>query len=655
MAPIPTVGHSGRVIQGSFAGNRPRIIQASRPVPLAASGNALRVPAEALRLGSPGQRLPATVQSKMETLFGTGFSDVRVHVGAEAGAIGAVAFTCGSDLYFSPGRYDPFSPHGQRLLGHELTHVVQQRSGRVRNPFGAGWAIVQDPGMEAEAERMGLRASAVQAKAAGGGVIQRSFDPAFPDDLIVLILHFIGARYSEDPERPADVKALFNFSLTAKRYRAIARDERLALIHGERSAAVRRLTQTIAPAHPSTGHLETALSTYPHALEATRHGAHLHTPRLGFPGTSTVLAVVIDGVLAPWFHEELEDEGSLQAQAARVEEEVKSRITLYCKRYPLAKNVKDFFAREVGGKEGKQLAKAHEDVIAAKRVKPSDILKRALIANVGGLHRQGREAGSWDLFERNKLRYQRTVYQSLFTVTVPLAEYAGLRQADLEYGEEDTYGHSEQLLMMSPRWSALLRNLVFRAQDIVKVVLESGLVPSSAFEVTLLLNRSPCTACASYLVTELEYFWRLLAMNLHRNVAECREMFSSLFIFKIAFSSLYAKLTKDYPHDSIVAALQRAGWHLVQVPELSTQAKQSGTCLQDIKLTPPSAAALESAKRARQEKEEAEEYRPPPPKARKTEQHQQAPVVARASKRLAAKDRKDYRKMGGEDEEEGTP
>ena len=107
----------------------------------------------------------------MEAVFGTSFSDVRVHVGPQAQQIGAVAFTLGSNLYFAPGQYNPNSQHGQRLIGHELAHVVQQRAGRVRNPFGSGVAVVQDPGLEVEADRMGLRAAQapmpVQAKAQG--------------------------------------------------------------------------------------------------------------------------------------------------------------------------------------------------------------------------------------------------------------------------------------------------------------------------------------------------------------------------------------------------------------------------------------------------------------------------------------------------------
>ena len=106
----------------------------------------------------------------MEAFFNTSFADVRVHVGPEAPSIGALAFTHGTDLYFAPGQYNPQSPQGQQLLGHELTHVVQQRAGRVRNPLGTGVAVVQDPALEAEADRMGLRAAShevpVQAKMA---------------------------------------------------------------------------------------------------------------------------------------------------------------------------------------------------------------------------------------------------------------------------------------------------------------------------------------------------------------------------------------------------------------------------------------------------------------------------------------------------------
>jgi hypothetical protein len=76
-----------------------------------------------------GQSLDDGTRSTMENSFGTSFKDVRVHTDAESDAlnrsISAKAFTTGSDIFF---RRDT-SPGDHSLLAHELTHVVQQRSG----------------------------------------------------------------------------------------------------------------------------------------------------------------------------------------------------------------------------------------------------------------------------------------------------------------------------------------------------------------------------------------------------------------------------------------------------------------------------------------------------------------------------------------------
>jgi hypothetical protein len=203
------------VIQGSFPGGKPRLPQPAtsplpprpaahpparpgailptsaprpilppspRPAALQPFGGAFALPPTfRLRPGGTGQRLPEPVQRKMEAFFGADFSAVRVHVGPEASSIGALAFAHGTDLYFAPGQYAPGSQHGQRLLGHELTHVVQQRAGRVRNPLGQGIAVVQDPALEAEADRMGMRAATthvpIQAKSAGTSPLVAPFAP----------------------------------------------------------------------------------------------------------------------------------------------------------------------------------------------------------------------------------------------------------------------------------------------------------------------------------------------------------------------------------------------------------------------------------------------------------------------------------------------
>jgi Domain of unknown function (DUF4157) len=69
----------------------------------------------------------------MEARFGHDFSKVRIHSGpgaaAASRAIGAQAYTVGSDIVFGAARYEPDIPRGRHLLAHELTHVVQQRGG----------------------------------------------------------------------------------------------------------------------------------------------------------------------------------------------------------------------------------------------------------------------------------------------------------------------------------------------------------------------------------------------------------------------------------------------------------------------------------------------------------------------------------------------
>ncbi|HEX4951994.1 MAG TPA: DUF4157 domain-containing protein [Thermoanaerobaculia bacterium] len=150
-----------RVVQGKFLG-LPRGTVARGTPPRTGGPDPRALTLAALPPAGRGQSLPPAVQAKMEGLFRTSFAAVRVHVGHGASQLGALAFTCGEQIFFAPGQYQPQSPQGLRLLGHELTHVVQQRSGRARNPLGSGLAVLQDPALEAEAERMACQAAAVR-------------------------------------------------------------------------------------------------------------------------------------------------------------------------------------------------------------------------------------------------------------------------------------------------------------------------------------------------------------------------------------------------------------------------------------------------------------------------------------------------------------
>ena len=83
----------------------------------------------AARKGS-GQPLPDATRSQMEAKFGADFANVRLHTDGEANRLNrqlsAQAFTHGADIYFDSTKYAPQSRAGQKLLAHELTHVVQQ-------------------------------------------------------------------------------------------------------------------------------------------------------------------------------------------------------------------------------------------------------------------------------------------------------------------------------------------------------------------------------------------------------------------------------------------------------------------------------------------------------------------------------------------------
>jgi hypothetical protein len=103
-----------------------------------AEGGAFAAPSHVEgRLGNGGGRpLDAEVRADMEGRFGSDFSAVRIHTGSEAGQLNrelaAKAFTHGANIYFGPNQYAPGSQPGRRLLAHELTHVIQQKSALVQ-------------------------------------------------------------------------------------------------------------------------------------------------------------------------------------------------------------------------------------------------------------------------------------------------------------------------------------------------------------------------------------------------------------------------------------------------------------------------------------------------------------------------------------------
>jgi hypothetical protein len=83
-------------------------------------------------LKAPGRSLDAATRAFFESRFGHDFSQVQVHADERAQQsardVNAHAYTVGQDIVFGHGRYAPETADGRRLIAHELTHVLQQRT-----------------------------------------------------------------------------------------------------------------------------------------------------------------------------------------------------------------------------------------------------------------------------------------------------------------------------------------------------------------------------------------------------------------------------------------------------------------------------------------------------------------------------------------------
>ncbi|MFF0284331.1 DUF4157 domain-containing protein [Rhodococcus aetherivorans] len=107
-------------------------------------------------VSSGGRPLEPDVRTDMEARLGHDFGDVRIHddgaAHESARSVDAHAYTVGNDVVFQRDKYDPGSTDGRVMLAHELTHVVQQRSGPVDGTPAAGGISVSDPSDRFERE-----------------------------------------------------------------------------------------------------------------------------------------------------------------------------------------------------------------------------------------------------------------------------------------------------------------------------------------------------------------------------------------------------------------------------------------------------------------------------------------------------------------------
>ena len=98
--------------------------------------------------------LDGAVKAKMEHAFGD-LSAVKLYQSQAVADAGAEAIAQGNEIAFAPGKTDFSTRSGQERLGHELSHVMSQRSGQV-----TGQGFLANASLEARADREGAMAAA---------------------------------------------------------------------------------------------------------------------------------------------------------------------------------------------------------------------------------------------------------------------------------------------------------------------------------------------------------------------------------------------------------------------------------------------------------------------------------------------------------------
>jgi hypothetical protein len=127
-------------------------------------------------VGSGGTPLEPGLRADMEGRFGHDFGDVRIHnddaAHQSAKSVNAQAYTVGSDIVFQRDKYDPASDSGKHMLAHELTHVVQQRSGPVDGTDAGAGVKVSDPSDRFEREAVANADQVMSAPAPAPAAVQ---------------------------------------------------------------------------------------------------------------------------------------------------------------------------------------------------------------------------------------------------------------------------------------------------------------------------------------------------------------------------------------------------------------------------------------------------------------------------------------------------
>ncbi|WP_329543110.1 eCIS core domain-containing protein [Streptomyces sp. NBC_01358] len=183
------------------------MIQRSRAGTPEQSDEEPRSPVHDVVSSGGGAPLDTDTRTDLEARMGADFSDVRIHNDSSAHesakGVGAHAYTVGNNVVFQRDAYDPTSPQGRTTLAHELTHVIQQRSGPVEGTEAPGGIRVSDPSdrFEREAVTNADRVLSDPAPAPATTPVPPSATPAAPA--------VQRAATEDEDEQPADVQGSF--------------------------------------------------------------------------------------------------------------------------------------------------------------------------------------------------------------------------------------------------------------------------------------------------------------------------------------------------------------------------------------------------------------------------------------------------------------
>lgn len=212
-----------------------------------------------------GRSLTPDERSFFEPRFGSDFSDVQLHIDAEANSsakdTNALAYTHGNNIVFGADQYRPNTESGKNLLAHELTHTIQQKGRHMgqlqRCADGAANAQFDGTAAQVKAHAQYIALSSAD-KAVADDIMTRSRTRDDCMHFITRLLDLFTTPTNQSPAVGASVAGIIADAAQAERDRlATPEGARLQDIEERTVADPSRHMETINPPPRGWGHMAT--------------------------------------------------------------------------------------------------------------------------------------------------------------------------------------------------------------------------------------------------------------------------------------------------------------------------------------------------------------------------------------------------------------